>query len=943
MRPAELFVIIARNRDGKNRLVIFNARTGTRYSDLELPSEIAQASAAATKHLVEYQNQLKNKQGKALAISSIRLVGIPDSRKSEIQQFLISLERKLLKIPEITLLDRINLEQVSLEREISDESFTIAPSAALLRLEILAGESTGDFILNGSVLTPMGKPLGSFTGKLPEAIETATAEIVTFLQKLPPDSDAPRSEAETFFAEYKVRKDQRQSPDEWLPLIAAAIVLAPDNSEYQMAYLDAFMTYARRGRSVNLPAVKRAMAIASTISRNFPDETPYRMLSLLPDFELSGQIDQLYRGEMFRHYRQSGYDFDKPIRDEKQYRRFREIFLSYCIGYPSRPKRYDLILKIMEREFTYLADVQSRAEPYSHINMYTETTDFIHNSAGIAAIARRHPAETMQAWGEFLDIQRAVLNNPGDHSWKNQYDQWKEKHSNPNVRRYGISNLHLFENRGLRPLIEYMKNPTPVKTVEKQIPEYIPKSFRLPGAASYYVAAKDTLYYFLNSETTILWMTDLTNSNSSRLYMNKHLGDPGVMVVDNSILYSIFSSGSKIEIQRFDLAKRQFLEAITEIPFLPNAMTVLNDRLYMLNKETMFSCDFNGGKRRVEYSINRKDPTLEIERLKEFDHRSYGFPSPYLLTDGNDLLIYYEYWIVRYDPAERRDEVIPLSIDGRDAIPAIMAGRVGYASPDGGLRVYDPKTGRVEQLINGASSRTSAGVVSPEKPYRFCIANPGWAWLDYGLIAFDFNEPETYHLVPYPEIKTRRNHLLNEYGTLINIPETRSLLRIDPSGKCTIYHADEMLRSQFVSTQKSEPVKTTMNYLPDHRQGRPAPTIAAIAKQASEIVKGNSRKVYFEGKFASSWPGIAIKQLLIRLDFEIVNAASLADFILDGTSSLVADPAGTHAVIQLTLSNGQRKQLGTAESKAPVGGAGGGRDANIEAATAAAVTLFIGR
>ena len=223
---ADYFAVVS----GK-RLIVFNGKNGflIRSGESEHPADDLRRAIAESRRGIPLY----------LAIVSVRMVGIPQKREPQLEALVPRLEERLLRIPGVQILERSRLGLVTAERELTRQTFALAPSALLLSIEFEAKDDG----VNAKVLV---RDLdGQLAGRCEQNVafadpegfcEAVCGELQTVFQPEREQRRSRRTEAARFFEEFSaLEKSDAKFTPECREKLEAALALAPDNPRYRFA------------------------------------------------------------------------------------------------------------------------------------------------------------------------------------------------------------------------------------------------------------------------------------------------------------------------------------------------------------------------------------------------------------------------------------------------------------------------------------------------------------------------------------------------------------------------------------------------------------------------------------------------------------------------------------------------------------------------------------
>ena len=210
---------------------VFDARNGFCLIDTTLPPDIEKCSDFVSNKLKKLPNP---KSLKFVSILAVRNAGAPAKYKRQMANVAMEVERRLIAMPDVAVLERSELGLVNKERKISKKLFKLASSAYLLDFEFVPTSSADKVDLRIYVLNASGKELTSF--KFPDCLKTEPEQIIKVLAKYlktspPVQITDNKEEAKRFFMEYEFFL---QTGKYYIAKrkLEAAIALSPDNPDY---------------------------------------------------------------------------------------------------------------------------------------------------------------------------------------------------------------------------------------------------------------------------------------------------------------------------------------------------------------------------------------------------------------------------------------------------------------------------------------------------------------------------------------------------------------------------------------------------------------------------------------------------------------------------------------------------------------------------------------
>lgn len=280
----DIFAILSSAQAGKKTIPssmrVFDARNGFCLLDTALPPKIEECANFISNKL---NNLPSSKSMKFVSILAVRNAGAPSRYRRQMAHIAMEIERRLIAIPDIAILERSELGLVNKERKINKKLFRLASSAYLLDLEFAPTDSADKIDLRIYILNSSGQELASFN--FPDSLKSSPQKIIKVLAKYlktsPPFQVASnKEEAERFFNEYKFfHKINRRKIAKCK--LDAAISLAPNNPDYLFAlvkYIGDRSNYPSNRNSTKtqqfmfmLRIMKEAMKVYDEINERFPD------------------------------------------------------------------------------------------------------------------------------------------------------------------------------------------------------------------------------------------------------------------------------------------------------------------------------------------------------------------------------------------------------------------------------------------------------------------------------------------------------------------------------------------------------------------------------------------------------------------------------------------------------------------------------------------------
>ena len=143
----DIFAILSSAQINKktipSSLRIFDARNGFCLIDTALPTEMQKCTAFIRNKL---ENLPSPKSFKFVSILAVRNVGAPAKYKRQMVHIAMDVERRLIAMPDLAVLERSELGLVNKERKISKKLFKLTPSAYLLDFEFAPAGSVDKLI-----------------------------------------------------------------------------------------------------------------------------------------------------------------------------------------------------------------------------------------------------------------------------------------------------------------------------------------------------------------------------------------------------------------------------------------------------------------------------------------------------------------------------------------------------------------------------------------------------------------------------------------------------------------------------------------------------------------------------------------------------------------------------------------------------------------------------
>jgi hypothetical protein len=283
---ADIIAILNSSHDNKkttpSSLRIFNAKNGFCLFDAALPPGIEEAAGFTGKQLKLALKKLVSKNKvKYVSILTVRNAGAPTKYRRRMEHIAMCIERGLIAMPELAVLERSELGMVSRERNISREQYALSPSAQLLDIEFSPAESSEKINLNIYVLDITGRELSRFTFR--DCLRVDPDEILkrlaAYFKTAPPGIKTNiRQEAGRFFRQYKFHlrlKEYRAARSE----LESVIALEPDKLQYRRELMNLISQEAVEANSrfggfdESIKAAYEVMKIDAEIKKEFPGYT----------------------------------------------------------------------------------------------------------------------------------------------------------------------------------------------------------------------------------------------------------------------------------------------------------------------------------------------------------------------------------------------------------------------------------------------------------------------------------------------------------------------------------------------------------------------------------------------------------------------------------------------------------------------------------------------
>ncbi len=210
-----------------------------------------------------------------VSIVAVRNVGVLGKQQTTINEFMSMLERKLVAMEKVQLLERNRLESVLAERDLSSTQYRLAAAARLIALEFEPGSDYATVHMRFVITEPGGKEL--FRGEVKdvfrnqsESVSETVLKITEFL-KLPKSTATGGSEAERFYREY-LALEKSGHRQEAARKLYAAVALAPMNEKYryeEVRWRPRLTIYSPW--SERIPLARKQLESCKRFNRDFPN------------------------------------------------------------------------------------------------------------------------------------------------------------------------------------------------------------------------------------------------------------------------------------------------------------------------------------------------------------------------------------------------------------------------------------------------------------------------------------------------------------------------------------------------------------------------------------------------------------------------------------------------------------------------------------------------
>lgn len=278
---ADVFAVILSAETGlvtvPSSLRVFSARNGFCLVDSALPDGIDKSAEFIGAQLELGIKALSDLEKlKFVAVSAVRDFGVPSSYRRKMDNVAVLLERRLLAMPDVAVLERAELELVNQERGLTDKIFSLTPSAYLMELEFSPATTAEIIDMKINIMDVSGRVLVHF--KFPDIFNSEFDGVIKVLADyfkvaLPLEGTDARQEARRFFNEYSFFRSIRNHSVAKRK-VEAAIALDPDEPDYLYGLAE-FTGSVNLARHDDLHSrfqmLKKSMAIYDEINERFPD------------------------------------------------------------------------------------------------------------------------------------------------------------------------------------------------------------------------------------------------------------------------------------------------------------------------------------------------------------------------------------------------------------------------------------------------------------------------------------------------------------------------------------------------------------------------------------------------------------------------------------------------------------------------------------------------
>jgi hypothetical protein len=446
-------------------LRVFDARNGFCLLNTALPTEIEKCIAFIGNKLENLPNP---KSFKFVSILTVRNAGAPAKYKRQMAHIAMEVERRLIAMPDVVVLERSELGLVNKERTISKKNFKLASSAYLLDLEFSPTSSVNKIDLRIYVLNTSGKELKNFV--FPDCLKTPPQKIIKTIAKYLNISSSTqvadaKLEAKRFFEEYKYSARNNRYDDAESKL-NSAIALAPNNPDYRLELANYIQEIAKHWPACTrdeqrffflLASAKRAMKICNEIEEQFPYYnkplyTGWSSLTLTFFGSISKNLShrQIEEAEMLlkdfrlKHFNELAkysyhFDLSNGINSSKELRQYNLYMAHTCrdtyyLNFENYVVHlYNAALEELKKTKKALLEksklTKTKIDPpcffryfsgHYDQNYYHELENQVTDSRELVELAKAHPSKDIQSCGHLLELFRKTIHN--------NYDPKKFKH-----------------------------------------------------------------------------------------------------------------------------------------------------------------------------------------------------------------------------------------------------------------------------------------------------------------------------------------------------------------------------------------------------------------------------------------------------------------------------------------------------------------------------------
>ena len=462
---ANIFAVLSSAQVNKktipSSLRVFDARNGFCLIDTALPADIEKCTDFISSKL---QNLPNPKSLKFVSILAVRNAGAPIKYKRQMAHIAIEVERRLIAMPDVAVLERSELGLVNKERKITKRSFKLASSSYLLDFEFAPTSSVDKVDLRIYILNSSGKELASFN--FPDCLKNPPQKIIKALAKYLKTSPSTqivdnKEEAKRFFEEYKydVKISRYDTAERKLQ---SAIVLAPYTPDYLRELITFIQKKARYSLSWRtdeehfltlLNSLKHSAKICDEIKKQFPTYNKTLYLQLSPSVihgmkkltdKQKTDAEEFLKGFRYKYFSESrkySYYFDlsdgiNSSKELQQYSRYMTrtcrlsfyLDFNYYVSYlyqaaleelintkKALRKNPDLVHTVVDPPYFFVA-----FSGYYYPSYYNALEEQVKYSRELIKLAKSHPSKKIKSCGHLLDLFRKTI--------RNNYDPKKFKH-----------------------------------------------------------------------------------------------------------------------------------------------------------------------------------------------------------------------------------------------------------------------------------------------------------------------------------------------------------------------------------------------------------------------------------------------------------------------------------------------------------------------------------